>query len=172
MTTSHDINDRAWNRQARRRHRRTIFVAATVAAALAINLVIYALGRVAGGTFRFTASAQVAEVDALTVAGFTVLPLLLGMTAAAVLSRRWRWVVPVALAIGPLLALGTILVMTVPADLDTTSKLTLALCHVALVPITIVGLLRIRGLNHQPSDAGAFSVREGSQAPRSPQGNH
>ncbi|TMR99460.1 hypothetical protein EJK15_07855 [Nonomuraea basaltis] len=144
-----------------------MIVTATVTAALAINLVIHALGRAAGGTFRFTASGQVAEVDALTVAGFTVLPLLLGMTAAAVLSRRWRWVVPAALVIGPLLALGTIVVMTVPADFDATSKLTLALCHVALVPITIVGLLTIRRLSHQPSDAGALSVREGSQSPRS-----
>ena len=38
---------------------------------------------------------------------------------------------------GPLLAVGTILVMTVPADFDTASTATLAVCHVTLVPISI-----------------------------------
>ncbi|QYC38079.1 hypothetical protein Nocox_02230 [Nonomuraea coxensis DSM 45129] len=119
-------------------------VAVTVAAALILNLAIYGLGRAAGGDFLFTAAGRPAEVDALTVAGFTVLPLLVGMTMVAALARVWRWVVPAALVIAPALALGTVPLMTLPADLDTTSKLALALCHVALVPVTVTGLLRLR----------------------------
>jgi Family of unknown function (DUF6069) len=125
-----------------------ITVVATVAAALFLNLVIYGLGRAAGGDFRFTASGQPAEVDALTVAGFTVLPLLVGMTAVAVLTRIWPWVVPAALVVAPATALGTILVMTIPADFDDTSKITLALCHVMLVPVTVAGVLRLRRQRH------------------------
>ena len=45
---------------------------------------------------------------------------------------------------GPLLALGSIVVMTLPADFDTASKTTLALCHAALVPVMIAGLLALR----------------------------
>ncbi|MEU4835646.1 DUF6069 family protein [Streptosporangium sp. NPDC023615] len=148
MTPSPDAGDHPRERRPRRPGRVGV-VAATVAAATAVNLVVHALGRAAGGTFRFTASGRVAEVDALTVAGFTVVPLLAGMTVAAVLSRRLRWVVPAALVIAPVLALGTVVVMTVPADLDPVAKVTLALCHVTLVPVTVAGLLALRGLDRR-----------------------
>lgn len=147
MTPSPAAGAHPRERRVRRRAGRAGVVAATVATATVVNLVVHALGRAAGGTFRFTASGQVAEVDALTVAGFTALPLLLGMTLAAALSRRLRWVVPAALVIAPLLALGTIVVMTIPSDLDTVAKVTLALCHVTLVPVTVAGLLALRGLD-------------------------
>ncbi|MFC4060874.1 DUF6069 family protein [Planomonospora corallina] len=119
-------------------------VAVTVAAAVVLNLVIYGIGRAAGGGFRFTAAGQAAEVDAITVVGFTVLPLLTGMTLAAVLARIWPWAVPAGLAVAPVIALGTIPVMTIPADFDDASTITLALCHVALVPVTAAGLLALR----------------------------
>ncbi|MFK4041360.1 DUF6069 family protein [Nonomuraea wenchangensis] len=119
-------------------------VVATVTAALLLNLAIYGLGRAAGGGFRFTAAGRPAEVDALTVAGFTALPLLVGMTVVAVLARIWPWVVPTALVVAPAIALGTIPVMTIPADFDDPSKIALALCHVALAPVTVAGLLGLR----------------------------
>ncbi|GAA2999564.1 DUF6069 family protein [Streptosporangium longisporum] len=153
MTTSPGVDGQTRERGTRRRHGRVTVaavVAATVAVATAANLVVYALGRAAGGTFRFTASGRAAEVDALTVAGFTVLPLLLGMTLVAVLSRRLRWIVPAALVVAPLLALVTVPVMTLPADLDTVSTVTLALCHVVLAPVAVAGLLAIRGLDRRP----------------------
>jgi hypothetical protein len=85
-----------------------------------------------------------AEVDVLTVVGFTVVPLLVGMTVVALLVRVWPWVATVALFIAPALPLTTIPLMTLPAGFDATSTITLALCHVALVPTTVPGLLALR----------------------------
>ena len=42
-----------------------------------------------------------AQVDALTVAGFSAVPLLVGLTLAAVLSRRWPWVRTAAMVVAP-----------------------------------------------------------------------
>jgi hypothetical protein len=108
--------------------------------AAVVNVVVHAGGRAAGGTFRFTAAGQPAEVDAVTVAGFSAVPLLLGLTAVALLSRYGTWVRRAALIVAPVLAIGTILVLTLPADFDTTSKTTLALCHLTLVPISILAV--------------------------------
>lgn len=126
------------------RGRAAVIVAATVAAALALNLAVHAAGRALGGDFRFTAAGGPAEVDATTLAGFTAVPLFIGMTLVALLSRVWRGVIPVAMVVAPALALLTIPVMTIPADLDDTSTVTLALCHIALVPVTLTGLLALR----------------------------
>jgi hypothetical protein len=123
---------------------RPLVVIATVATAIAVNLVIYGFGRLAGGDFRFTSAGASLEVDPLTLVGFTAVPLALGMTAAALLSLRWRRVNTVALIVGPVLALGSILGMTVPTDFDLASKTALTLCHVALVPVMVAGLLPLR----------------------------
>jgi hypothetical protein len=123
---------------------RPAVVALGVLAAVVINLLVYAAGRAAGGTFRFTAATGPAEVDAVTVAGFSAVPLLIGLTAVALLSRFGAWVAKAALVIGPVLALGTIALMTLPADFDGVSKTTLALCHVVLVPITVLAVLALR----------------------------
>lgn len=122
-----------------------MIVVATITFAVLVNLVIYTIGRTAGGSFQFVSPSGPAEVDALTVVGFTVVPLLLGLTVVALLVRVWPWVVPVALVIAPAIALSTILVMTLPAGFDAASTIALALCHVALVPTTVVGLLALRG---------------------------
>lgn len=119
-------------------------VAVTVAGAVVLNLAVYALGRLAGGDFRFTSAGLPAEVDAVTVAGFTAVPLLVGLTLAAVLARFWSWAVYAGLVVAPVLALGTVPIMTIPADFDDVSTITLALCHVALVPVTVLGLLALR----------------------------
>ncbi|MBB6346895.1 DUF6069 family protein [Nonomuraea muscovyensis] len=126
------------------RGRAPIIVAATVAVALVLNLAVYAVGRALGGDFRFTAEGRPAEVDATTLGGFTAVPLLIGMTLVALLSRVWRWVILAAMVVAPALALVTVPIMTIPADLDDTSTVTLALCHVALVPVTLAGLLALR----------------------------
>jgi hypothetical protein len=128
---------------------RSAVVAAAVLAAVVINLLVYAAGRAAGGTFRFTAANGPSEVDALTVAGFSAVPLLIGLTAVALLSRVGDWVSKAALVAGPVLALGTIVLMTLPADFDGVSKTTLALCHVMLVPITVVAVLALRRRTRQ-----------------------
>ncbi|SDJ41154.1 DUF6069 family protein [Nonomuraea jiangxiensis] len=134
---------------SRARGRAAVIVAATVMVALVLNLAIYAVGRALGGDFRFTAQGRPAEVDATTLGGFTVVPLLVGMTLAALLSRIWRPVILVAMVVAPALALVTIPIMTIPADLDEASTITLALCHVALVPVTLAGLLALRALHRE-----------------------
>jgi hypothetical protein len=166
MNPSNDTRDHAPERLRSHGHGRVlVIVVATVAGALVLNLVIYALGRAAGGEFRFTGSGQPAEVDAITVASFTVLPLLLGMTVVAALVRIWPWVVPAAMVVAPAIALGTILVMTIPVDLDDISTVTLALCHVALVPVAVAGLLALRRHHHERAVAHPRSAEATLPAP-------
>lgn len=121
-----------------------LLVAGAVMLAILVNVGVHALGRIAGATYRFTAETGSAEVDSLTVVGFTLLPLGVALTLVAILGRFGKWVFPVALVVGPVLELGSILGMTVPADFDVTSKVFLALCHIALVPVTVVAVLALR----------------------------
>lgn len=122
---------------------RVALVALSVVTAVVVNLVVYSVGRAAGGTFQFTSSSGPAEVDAVTVAGFSAIPLLIGLTAVALLAPLATWVIRAALIVGPVLAVGTIALMTLPTDFDTASKATLALCHLTLVPITIAAVVAI-----------------------------
>ena len=137
---------------------RVLVTAAAAGAAVLINLILYGVGRAAGGTFRFTASTGPAVVDGVTVAAFSALPLLAGLVAVALLSRFGAWVVRTALIVGPLLAVATIVAMTLPTDLDATSKVTLALCHLILVPIIIVA---VRLLGRRAEVAGQVHVVTG-----------
>ncbi len=130
-------------------------VALAVAVAIVVNVGIHSLGRALGATYRFTAATGPAEVDTLTVIGFTLLPLTVALTLVAVLGRFWAWVLPVALVAGPVLELGSIAGMTIPADFEPLSKVFLALCHVALVPITIVTVLALRRRYRERSSAAA-----------------
>jgi hypothetical protein len=123
--------------------RRPAIVAAAVLTAVAVNLAIYGIGRLAGGTYRFTTSGAPLEVDPVTLVGFSALPLAAGLTLAALLSLRWAWVIPVAMVVAPVLELGSILGMTVPADFDLPSRIALMSCHVALVPVSLVALRAI-----------------------------
>jgi hypothetical protein len=136
-----------------------LLVAGAVVLAIAVNVGIHALGRLAGATYRFTAETGPAEVDSLTVLGFTLLPLGVALTLVAVLGRFWRWVFPVALVVGPVLELGGILGMTVPADFDVTSKVFLALCHVALVPVTVFAVLALRARSRRGATEAADASR-------------
>jgi hypothetical protein len=115
-------------------------VGGAVLAAVAVNLVIYGLGRAAGGSFEFTASNGPAEVTAPTVAGFSAVPLLAGLLLLLLVRRFATWAGRAALVVAPALALGTILVMTLPADLDGISTLTLALCHATLAPTAVLAI--------------------------------
>jgi hypothetical protein len=120
-----------------------LLITAAAGSAIVINLLLYAGGRAAGGSFSFTASSGTATVDAVTVAGFSSVPLVVGLVAVALLARFGRWVTRAALVVGPVLAVGTIAVMTLPVDLDAVSTVTLALCHLTLVPIIIVAVRRL-----------------------------
>ncbi|WP_433796587.1 DUF6069 family protein [Actinoplanes sp. CA-252034] len=117
---------------------RASVVAAAAGVAAAVNLLVYLVGRLAGGDFRFTSPSGPARVDAVTVVGFSVIPLAVGLAAVALLAPRAPWAVRAAQVTGPLLAVATIAGMTLPADFDTISKVSLALCHLTLVPIIVV----------------------------------
>lgn len=123
--------------------RRPVIVAATVVAAVGVNLVVYALGVAFGGDFDFTNKGKTIHVSPASIILMTTVPLLAGMTLAALLSLKWPGIVKAALVIGPVLALVTIGTMTIPVDLDTTSTITLAATHVALIPVMVVGLLAL-----------------------------
>jgi hypothetical protein len=62
--------------------------AAVIAAVLALNLVVYAVGRACGATFRYTHGGNVAQVDVAAVTLMSVLPLATGVALTAWLSRR------------------------------------------------------------------------------------
>jgi hypothetical protein len=140
---------------------RLAIIAAGVGTAVVINLILYGIGRAAGGTFHFTSSAGPAVVDGVTVAAFSAIPLLIGLVAVALLARFGRWVIRTALVLGPLLAIATIAMMTLPADLDGTSTVTLALCHVVLVPIVVVA---VRALGRRQETTGRVDAIAGVEA--------
>ena len=142
--------------------KRAVIIAAAAATAAVVNLLVYAAGRVAGAAFRFTSQGRPAEVDAVTVAGFSAVPLALGLTAVALLAPRWAGVRPVALVAGPALAVLTIGAMTIPADFDTAGTITLAACHLVLVPVMIVV---IRTLTAERRTAAPSSALPSSATP-------
>nr|WP_255644853.1 DUF6069 family protein [Actinoplanes polyasparticus] len=141
---------------------RPAIIAAAGVAAVVVNLIVYAVGRAAGGSFVFTANGDTNEVDAVTVAGFSAVPLLIGLVVVALLTRLGSWVTRLASIVAPVLAAGTIVVMTLPADLDRTSTIALALCHLTLIPISILAIQLIKNANASPSPTG-----QGSEALRS-----
>lgn len=112
--------------------------------AVALKLLLYTVGRLAGGDFTFTRGNTDAHVDAVTVAGFSTVPLALGLSVVALLAPRAPWVARVAIVVAPLLAVATIAIMTIPVDLDPVSTVTLASCHLTLVPISIAAIRHLR----------------------------
>ena len=126
------------------RRSRPAVIAAAVGVALVANLVVFAVGRALGGSFTFTREGTATTVDAATVAGFTVVPLLLGLVVVALLARRFPVVATVASIVAPVLAVVTIGVMTLPAGFDTVSTVALALCHLVLAPVSVLGVRALR----------------------------
>lgn len=123
---------------------RGVVVLAAVVGAVVCNLLVYGVGRLAGGDFAFTRAGSTVDVDAVTVAGFSAVPLGLGLIVVALLARRLFWIARVAIVVAPVLAIATIAIMTIPVDSDTVSPMTLATCHLTLVPISIVAIRRLR----------------------------
>jgi MFS family permease len=122
-------------------------VALTTLVAGGAAVIVHAIGRAFGARYEFTAVTGAAVVDTATVFGFAVLPVAVGMIVAALLSRWWRWMFPVALIVAIVLALGTIPIMVVPTDFDTVSATALALCHVAVLLPVLWGLVALRRLD-------------------------
>lgn len=123
---------------------RWVTVLSAVGVAVVVNLLVFAAGRAAGGDFTFTRDGSAVTVDAVTVAGFSAVPLGVGLALLAVLVGRVRWVSTIAGVVAPLLAIVTIFVMTIPVDLDEVSTVALACCHLTLVPISLLAIRRIQ----------------------------
>jgi hypothetical protein len=125
-------------------------IAGTIMAALTLNLVLYAVGRARGGQFTYAQNGAATTVDPLAITIMTVLPLATGLSLVAWLSPKWPPLLTVAKFVVPVVAIGTIGLMTIPAHFDTTSTLFLATMHLALIPAT---LLALGWLSRQPKAA-------------------
>lgn len=123
---------------------RPMTVLAAVALAVVVNVLIYAVGRAADGDFTFTRSGSTMTVDAVTVAGFSAVPLGVGLAVVALLVGRVPRIATLASVVAPFLAVVTVLLMTIPVNLDTVSTVALAACHLTLVPISLLAIRRLR----------------------------
>jgi hypothetical protein len=129
--------------------RRPTVIAVAVASVLAVNLLLFVLGRACGGAFTYTQGGKSTRVDAVAVAVMSVVPTMIGLALVAWLSRRWPVLNAIAKIIAPALAIATIGLMTLPARFDTTSKLFLAAMHLTLIP---AALLALRALTPQRAE--------------------
>lgn len=120
--------------------RRLVTVGIAVAVALGVNLALYGIGRAAGGHFAYTQSGRPNTVDAASVAIMSIGPLAVGLAAVAGLAPRWPALITAARIVAPILALGTIALMTLPAHFDPTSTVILSCMHSALVPIALLAI--------------------------------
>lgn len=118
-------------------------VVASTVVALAANLVLWLVGLAAGGNFEMTDGGTRMAVAPGGVVTLTVVPIVVGMGIAALISLRWLPIIRVAQVVGVVAPLGTI-AMTVAADFDTASTVTLALMHVVIAVVVPVGLEALR----------------------------
>jgi hypothetical protein len=118
---------------------RTIAVA--VLGAAVVNAGIFLAFSAAGGTFENTRMPQPVGLPAVLV--LTVVPMLIGLSAAALLARRWPGLVTVGQVVGPALALVTI---AIPATsgFDTLSFVALTLMHVMVAVAAFLGLAALK----------------------------
>lgn len=123
----------------------------TAVAAVVINLVVYAIGTLVGGTFDFVNNNEPMHIGTLLITAFTAIPLLVGLALTAFLGRWWDWVYPTAAIIVVLAAIGTIFIMTIPVDLDTTSTITLAAAYVVVAIVGAWSVIQLRSLSQRRS---------------------
>jgi hypothetical protein len=124
-------------------------VLVAVTGALVLNLSIYLVGRACGGAFTYTQGGKLRRVDATAVALLSAVPALISLTVIAWLSSRWPTLISAAKVIGPLMAVATIGLMTLPAGFDTTTTLSLSAMHLSLVPATWLALRALTPLRPQ-----------------------
>ncbi|WP_194833930.1 DUF6069 family protein [Nocardia sp. XZ_19_369] len=122
---------------------RPVAVLGSVVVAVAVNLVVWLIGEAAGGSFEVVDKGVTTYVGGSGVIMSSGVPLLIGMTLAALLSYRWVGVLRVAQVVGSVLAVATI-GLTVSATFDTASTIALSVMHLVLAPVIIVGLEALR----------------------------
>jgi small-conductance mechanosensitive channel len=114
-------------------------IAFTIVGALVLNVIIWLIGKAAGGSFEFFQDGKMNSAAPGGVIMLTVVPTLIGMTVAALLVPYWSSVIRVAQVIGPVLALATIY-LTIDAAFDGASTVALSAMHVILAIAIFVGL--------------------------------
>ncbi|MEU1982027.1 DUF6069 family protein [Nocardia sp. NPDC019395] len=122
---------------------RSVALFGAIGAALLANIVVWLIGAAAGGTFEATNAGQVQSVAPGGIIILTVVPMLIGLGAAVLLSYKWIGVLRVAAVIGSVLAVGTI-AMTLGADFDTASTIALSITHLTLVPALVIATEGLR----------------------------
>ena len=137
---------------------RPIIVLAAVLVAVAVNLAIYALGGLAGASFRFPGP-DGAVIPWFVVAAFSAVPLGLALTLVSLLAPRWPWMFRAALIAAPALLLASIPLMPVPVGFDLPTTVALSLMHLALAPIAVVAVLGLRRRGSGAQAPGAVSNR-------------
>jgi hypothetical protein len=115
----------------------------TAVIALVPNLVLWLLALPAGASFEMTDAGKTTSAAPGGVVVMTVVPLLIGMTLAALISVKLPAIIRPAEAIGVVLALATI-VLTIQADFDAASTISLSLMHVVVAAAIVVGLEAMR----------------------------
>ena len=123
--------------------RSAIVVVAAVVVALVTNLVLWAVGLAAGGSFEHTDAGRTVGSAPGGVVLMTVLPLTVGLALAAVLTLWWNGFARIAQVVGALLPLATIQ-GTITADFDTPSTVALVLMHVVIAVVVVVALDMLR----------------------------
>ncbi|MFC6009860.1 DUF6069 family protein [Nocardia lasii] len=123
--------------------RRPVAVLGAVAAAVVVNLIVWAIGAAAGGSFIAIEKGEAMDVAPGGVVIMSAVPLLIGLTVAVLVSYLWTGVLRTAAVIGSLLSLATI-GLTVATDFDAASTVALSVMHVTLVPIIVIALEGVR----------------------------
>lgn len=122
---------------------RPVALFGAIGAALLANIVVWLIGAAAGGTFETTNAGQVQSVAPGGIIMLTVIPMLIGLGAAVLLSYKWIGVLRLAAVIGSVIAVATI-AMTVTAGFDTASTVALSVTHLTLVPALVIATEGLR----------------------------
>jgi len=115
-------------------------IVVAVVAVVAVNLLIYALGRACGGAFTYIQTGKATRVDVVAVTVMSAGPLAIGLTLTAWLTRRWQLLMTPAKIVASVLAISTVWAMTVPAGFDSTSTLCLAAMHLVVAAAFVLAL--------------------------------
>ncbi|GAB7189666.1 hypothetical protein NUM3379_03720 [Kineococcus sp. NUM-3379] len=118
-------------------------IAAGTAAALLLNVLLYALARAAGASLSLAQPTGAHVVGVADVAGSTVVPLLAGTALAVLLARWWRPVLRIAQVVGAGFALLTT-AGSATSDTDTGTRLALAAMHVVCAAAVVLVLQAAR----------------------------
>ncbi|WP_069162148.1 DUF6069 family protein [Nocardia altamirensis] len=122
---------------------RPIAIVGSVIVAVVVNLIVWLLGEAAGGSFEVVDKGVTTYVGGGGVVFSSAVPLLVGMTLAALISYVWVGVLRVAQIVGSVLAVATI-GLTLAAAFDTATTVALSVMHIVLAPVLVVGLEALR----------------------------